>query len=155
MRALPLFLFVLTGLGLGFFVTEERGAPRIRFGPLSMSLALGVSNGTGVPEPASTLEPELVLTQLATPPTLISSTPLQGEGAGWEASSCPMDSGAWVAETRQRMGLLRMILIPESQSRGAGSPAPRTAGDEMLERLLELEAHLDRQRLYLIRKRIS
>ncbi len=145
-----MILIVLTGLGLGFLTREERGAPRIRIGPLSLGPAMGVIAGTGVPAPSRTEEIERETPRVAPTSPELAACPLQGEG-DWQL---------WVLdpegmETHYPVGSLHRILTPETTALDPSGPERRAAPVEMLERLLNLEARLALPRLRLVQEGIS
>lgn len=158
MRALLPILLALSCLG-GVAVLQlgDGAAPRIRVGPWSIGLDLGVSSrARPAPEPARPRGPALPLVaeepfanQRIVPAP---AQPVQGDGL----------AEVWVLHTEDDLarglrGYLRRILTPLD----ASGALPRISGGardteaEMLERILELEADLDRVRLAVLGREVT
>lgn len=160
MKALLPILVALSGLGWIAVLLGDGTAPTIRVGPWSLDLDLGVSPraaaAQGPTRSGSTVEPMAARGPSAW--SLLAGRPdqlHQGDGL----------AEAWVLPTladededaRGLEGFLRRILTPLDAS-GAHPGSPGAACDssvEMLERILELEADLDRVRLDVLGRGIT
>lgn len=164
MKVLLPILVALSSLGwIAVLRLGDGAAPTIRVGPWSVALDLGVSPGIqdaqGPARATDAVEP--VAADGRSAPTFLadprSQAPQLHQGDGLAEGWVFTTQGTEGEEARQLEGFLRRILTPLDASGGLpGFPGEACdSSAEMLERILELEADLDRVRLDVLGRRIT
>jgi len=158
MRTLLPTLLVLASLGgTAFLLAEDGPSARLRVGPGSLRLDLGVSSAAqpaaGPEEAGDPRVPAAGLSRPASRPTLRDAVRVH-QGDGLAAWNLPARSGR---ERELGKAFLRRLLLPGTTSGEPSGPSGAVSGSpaDVLERILELEADLDRVRLAVLGRGIE